>query len=419
MATPPTHDDDVLKTLESYNANDKNQRKTAEALGIGRATVQRHLALASRRGLMLDHPAAMPGFEIDKRSQTFNKNGKLQSETISQRQEIEGRPFEMPDTHFLGKVTQHVKAGVVVQEWPRLMPDAAAREAAFRAMVDGLKEELPRIPPTSAPTSSSIRALLLNQYTITDLHFGMLAWSEENRKSDWDLKIAEKLLLAWFAAAIAGSPQASVGILAQLGDMLHHDALRSVTPGHGHVLDADSRLQKVIRVVIRVIRQIIAMMLQKYPRVHIIMASGNHDEASSIWLREMLAVMYENEPRVTVDNSADIYYAYEWGNTALFYHHGHKRSIKNGVDAIAAAKFSEMFGRCAKRYCHTGHFHSAEMRESPLMKIEQHRTLAAPDAHSNAAYSSDRDATVITYHRKFGETGRFTLSPEMVMETAA
>lgn len=416
MATPPTCDDDIRKTIEAYNSNERNQAAAARELGIGRASVQRHLAIASKKGWMLDHPVAMPGFEIECRSQTFDSSGELKSETIRQKQEVAGKPFEMPATHFLGKITQHVKEGVVVQEWPRLMPDVAAREAAFRAMVEGLKETLPRIAPTKPP--ASISSLLLNQYTITDLHFGMLAWAEENRKADWDLKVAEKLLLDWFSAAIATSPFAEIGLLAQLGDMLHHDALRSVTPGHGHVLDADSRLGKVIRVVIRVIRQIISMMLQKYPRVHIVMASGNHDEASSIWLREMLSAMYENESRVTVDNSADIYYYYVWGDVALFYHHGHKRNIKNGVDTMFAGKFRKVYGAATKSYGHVGHFHDDEWKDTPLMKIERHRTLTAPDAHSNAAFLSERDAKVITYHRKFGETGRSTLTPEMVMEIA-
>jgi hypothetical protein len=254
---------------------------------------------------------------------------------------------------------------------------------------------------------------------VTDLHFGMLAWAEENRKADWDLKIAEKLLLDWFSAAIATSPAAAMAVFAQLGDLMHHDALRSVTPGHGHVLDADSRLQKVIRVVIRVVRQIIAMLLEKYSLVHVVMASGNHDEASSIWMRELLSAMYENEPRVTVDNSADLYYAHEWGNTGLFYHHGHKRNVKNGVDAMFAGKFRDMFGRCRKCYGHVGHFHEDEAKDTPLMKIERHRTLAAPDAHANAAFLSERDAKVITYHKVFGEVGRHTLTPEMVMEFAA
>jgi hypothetical protein len=40
-----------------------------------------------------------------------------------------------------------------------------------------------------------------------------------------------------------------------------------VTPTNAHVLDVDSRLQKVIRVVIKTLRRIVRMMLEKYEHV--------------------------------------------------------------------------------------------------------------------------------------------------------
>ncbi|WP_246191686.1 hypothetical protein [Brucella intermedia] len=68
----------------------------------------------------------------------------------------------------------------------------------------------------------------------------MLAWREETG-DDYDLRIAEQLLLDWFAAAVAAAPQAHTAVSAQLGDAMHHDSLESVTPAHTDVLDADSR----------------------------------------------------------------------------------------------------------------------------------------------------------------------------------
>lgn len=375
-------------------------------MGIDPKGVRDRLKRAAERGMLLD-ATVMPGFRIAR--VTTAPDGKQHVTQAPER----GDAFELPHTHRLGKITVNRDAeGRIIQDWLRAEPDAEQREAAMRAAIDALKEELPRIEPTKGPEQCS--AALLNQYTLTDLHFGMLAWSEETGKDDYDLKIAEKLLLDWFSAAIAMSPNAAVGILAQLGDLMHHDALESVTPAHKHVLDADSRLQKIIRIVIRVVRQIIGMMLQKYPKVHIIMASANHDPASSAWMRELLHAMYDHEPRLTVDNSPDVYYAYEWGKTGLFYHHGHKRNVAN-VDSVFAGKFREMFGRCPKCYGHIGHLHSDQVRESNLMRIERHRTLAPPDAHSSGGgWLSERDAKVITYHVAYGEVSRITISPQMV-----
>lgn len=406
MAAPPVPDETILETLTAYEANGRNQIRTAAAIGKSRSYVQEHLRQAARRGLMLNHPEAMPGFEITK--VTTDPNG---GQHITQKQE-HGAPFEMPSTHLLGKMTvQRDAEGRVVQDWIRAEPQDYAREAAMRAVVDAFKEELPRAEPISMSLGGN--ADLLNQYTVTDLHFGMLSWGEETG-ADYDLKIAEKLLLDWFTAAIKMSPDAGTAVLAQLGDLLHHDAKVSVTPAHGHVLDADSRLQKMIRVAIRTLRRVIGMLLEKHDRVHVIMADANHDEAGGAWLREMFAVVYENEPRVTVDTSPNTYYALQHGQVALFYHHGHKKRFKD-VDTVFAGRFREIYGSTKFAYGHTGHEHSDAAISTNLMKVEKHETLAAPDAYAaNGGWLSGRSAKVITYHKRFGEVGRITLTPEMV-----
>lgn len=406
MSSKPPSDEDLSRAVRLYEEHGNNKQRAADAAGVPVSTFKGWLHRAAAVGLMLNHPPAMPGFEISKVSTAPNGG-----QTITQKKETSGEVFEMPSTHFLGKMTvQRDAEGRVVQDWIRAMPDQEAREAAFRATIDALKEELPRVKPTYGP--AFLNADLLNQFTITDLHMGMMAWREETGVADYDLKIAEKLLLDWFSAAIAMSPMASTAVLAQLGDFMHHDSHESVTPAHRHVLDADSRLQKVIRVCIRVVRQIISMLAFKHKKVIVVYADANHDPASSAWMRELLHAMYENEPRVTIDNSPGTYYAIEHGRTGLFYHHGHKKRVGD-VDEIFAGKFREIFGRCLQCYGHIGHLHSDEIIESNLMKVERHRTLAPPDSYGSN-WVSGRDAKVITYHKEFGEVGRSIISPRMI-----
>ena len=406
MATPPVSDEDVRATLAAYHANDKNQVRAAIALGVSRGKVQDHLKIAALRGLMLNHAPTMPGFEISKVT-TAPDGGQHVTQKLER-----GEVFEMPKTHFLGKMTvQRDPEGRVLTDWIRVMPDEAQREAAMRAAVDAFKDDLPRAEPVPAPGSRNTD--LLNQYTVTDLHFGMLSWREETG-ADYDLKIAEQLLLDWFAAAIRQSPDASTAILCQLGDLLHHDAHESVTPAHRNVLDADSRLQKMIRVVIRTMRRIVTMLLEKHQHVHVIMSDANHDPAGGAWLREMFAAFFENEPRVSVDTSPSTYNMFEHGETSLFYHHGHKRKVAT-VDSVFAGKFREAYGRTKFSYAHLGHLHSDELKSTNLMKVERHETLAGPDAYAaNGGWLSGRSAKVITYSKRFGEVGRITLTPEMV-----
>lgn len=378
--------------------------KAAAALGIGKSALAESIKRAAEAGLMGTEPV-LPGFRISRISNT-------PSGTFIQQAPERGDRFQVPTGHVVKGVSALVDAnGRVIQQWQKTAVEAEGQLAAFQAMVDGLKEDLPRI--TIMPAPQHVEEDLLNQFVVTDSHFGMLAHREETG-ADYDLRLAEQLLLDWFAAAVAGSPQAHTAVLAQLGDLLHHDALESVTPAHKHVLDADSRLHKVVRVVIRTLRRVVDMLLQKHKHVHVVMASGNHDPASSVWVRELLATIYENEPRVSVDTSPMLYYAYKWGDTALFYHHGHKRGVAQ-VDATLAGMFREMFGASKYAFAHVGHLHSDEGRKSALMYVERHETLAAPDAYAaGGGWLSGRSAKVITYSRRYGEVARATLRPEMV-----
>ena len=52
----------------------------------------------------------------------------------------------------------------------------------------------------------------MNCYVITDYHLGALSWGEETG-ADWDLKIAEDTLVAWFSRAIEQSPAAETALL--------------------------------------------------------------------------------------------------------------------------------------------------------------------------------------------------------------
>lgn len=284
--------------------------------------------------------------------------------------------------------------------------------SVIRAAFEALKEDLPRAEAITAPAHAN--ADLLCQYTITDLHLGALAWNEETGGGDYDLGIGEKLVLDWFNAAIAQAPAASRAVFAQLGDFLHYDSFKSITPEHGHLLDGDTRYPKMVRTAIRVVRTVIRQLLEKHETVDVIMCDANHDPSGGVWLREMLAAFYENEPRVHINTNPGTFSVIEHGIVSLFYHHGHRRNPKN-VDSVFAGKYREVFGRTKYSYAHTGHKHADELRSTNLMKVEQHETLAAPDAYAaNGGWLSNRSAKVITYHATFGEVGRITLTPAMV-----
>lgn len=304
--------------------------------------------------------------------------------------------------------------GVAKLQWVKSRLDDEAYQRMLADAVEGFKDELPKELPVPFTHSSNINENLLNCYVITDFHLGMLAWGEETG-ANWDIKIAEEMLIKWFAQAIQQSPNAQTAVFAQMSDFLHFDGMDAVTPASKHLLDVDSRFAKLVRVAIRVLRTVIKMLLVKHEFVHIKMLDANHDPVSQIWLREWFSVIYEDDPRVTVDVSPSPYNAYEFGNTALFFHHGHKKRV-TAVSDVFVAKFREMYGRTKYAYAHTGHLHSIDVRENNLMIVEQHRTLAAPDAYSaRGGWISGRDAKVITYSKEYGEVSRVTINSDMLL----
>lgn len=311
-----------------------------------------------------------------------------------------------------GTSTCKNKDGEIVLEWVKKNVTQEDRLIALRTAIDTLKED---IAPTSKTKYKSKQSnnKLCNQYTLTDYHLGMMSWAEESG-DDWDLKIAEDTLVKFFEVAMEKSPDAENCIFAQIGDFLHWDGLDAVTPASKHVLDADTRFTKLVRVAIRVIRRVIKMLLNKYKKVTVIMAEGNHDPASSVWLREMLDSFYDDEPRLFIDTNPDPYYCVTFGKVVLFFHHAHKKRIRQ-LDNVFVGKFKREFGNSDFAYGHTGHLHHEVKIESNLMTIEQHRTLAAKDAYaSRGGYLSGRDSKVITYHKDYGEVGRSTININML-----
>lgn len=296
-------------------------------------------------------------------------------------------------------------------QWVKTRLDGEMLQDAMREAIEALAEAMPRATPIPAPRAA--RQDLCNLYTLTDCHVGMRAWKPETG-GNWDLDIAERILTAACDALFAAAPIADTGIVCQLGDFLHFDSLLPVTPSHGHVLDGDGRYSKVVRVAVRILRRVIDRALALHRRVIVVMAEGNHDQASSVWLRHLFALLYENEPRVTVIDTETPYYVYQHGRTMLAFHHGHL-TRNAALPLLFAAQFPEMWGATNKRYCHTGHRHHAEEKEHPGMKIVQHPTLAARDAHAaRGGWISERQVSAITYHDQHGEAARVTVTPEML-----
>lgn len=329
---------------------------------------------------------------------------------------IEFNDAHVPMDQQVAGISKMVRTEEGLPMWIKMKKDAEEERRHAEEIWAGWSEKLPRAPIVRRRPTFEKQSIeeLMNVYLVTDYHMGMKAFADETRGAHWDTKIAEQLLVDWFRGAIEAAPPAKVGVFAQLGDFAHWDGLLPETPTSKHLLDADTRFQYMTRVCIRVFRTVVNMLLQKYEKVIIMHAEGNHDPASSAHFREWSAVLYEDDDRVEVLLDMDPYYLIRWGSIAVAFHHGHLTKMAK-LDKVLAAKFRQHYGQTQHFYAHMGHLHHDYAIETDLMTIEQHQTLAAPDAYaSRHGYSSARSAKVLTYHQEFGEVERRRLVPDAV-----
>lgn len=356
--------------------------KAAKALGVNRFAVQSSIGSLRKRAALQGHSPAhdmrrtVPeGFTVKGVSTYYDADGKPRGQWVKSRADDDARARLIAET--------------------------------FAAMA----EDLPRLPAVEAPGQTL--ADLCTVYPMTDCHMGMLAWRHEGG-ADWDLGIAEATLSGAFRHMVESSPRSRVAVVAQLGDWLHSDGLSPVTPTSGHVLDQDGRFTKIVQASVRTLRRMVDQALTRHERVVVLMAEGNHDMASSVWLRVMFKALYEREPRVQVIDSPLPYYVHQHGRVMLAFHHGHLKR-NDDLPLLFAAQFPDVWGATRKRYVHTGHRHHVEEKEHAGMTVIQHPTLAARDAYAaRGGWISERQVSSITYHAQHGQVARNTVTPEMV-----
>jgi hypothetical protein len=414
-----------MAKLASLMERGFNQQQLADHFGRAPANIRQYVNQIRRSQAAAGAPltkAVPDGFHLSAIATTVDKDGKIQHQSYRAKSGDEGDvvpesgSFPAPDGMYVRSVSTLVdgQTGSIKQQWVKADKEKEDKLKAFmEACIRAANEKITPVRRSKKPNLKKLSKLLCNLITITDSHVGMLAWGKE-AGAPWDLKIAEQVLVDTFIRMIDAAPAAAMCIINQLGDFLHFDSLRAITPEHGNLLDADSRYQKVVVVAVRIIRTIIEHALTKHDRVHVLLNEGNHDPAGSVWLRVMFSALYANDPRVTVEMSPLPYVQFQWGKTMLCFHHGHLIKDLKELGGYFAAKFPEVWGATTKRYAHTGHKHCVDEREYPGIKVIQHPTLAAADAYAarHAAWLSERQATCMTYHQETGEYARQIYVPE-------
>ena len=309
-----------------------------------------------------------------------------------------------------GVSTYYNDEGKPTGQWVKSAADEQERVDALLKAVEDAATSLPKFKPVAAP--KQFNENLASLLTITDFHLGMKAWKDSDG-DDWDVTIARNVFMNAVNDMLKASPSSEVGILNQLGDFLHWDGLVQVTPTAGHHLTGDDRYSKLVELSISVMTESVRLMLKKYNKVVVVQAEGNHDLASSVWMRKFLKHRFEEEPRVEVIDNEFPYYAYAHGKIMLGFHHGHRMRMTQMQKLFASEpRFRQLWGKSRHAYIHCGHLHHERVLDDAGCTIEQHPTLAARDNYSSSnGYVSQRGAKIITYDKSDGEVHRVTVRP--------
>jgi len=400
----PLTDEEIAEAVAAYHEHAGNASRAAEALNIPRTNFRRRISAAAERGLLGTDPV-LPGYAIKHVVQQTGPDGELQKEWIKQAKEP-GAPFNMPDGHVLKGISSLLDAdGRVVQQWVKTRADAYSIEWTIEAIKSAFAEYEGRaepIPPPKFPDH-----LYLNLIPCNDWHINMLSWQREVGES-WDLKIAERVIGQAMQTVIASARRAGTAVVLGGGDLMHNDDNTNRTAKSGNVLDADGRHQKGMEVAIRLMVMTIDTALLYNDKVIVRILKGNHDEQSSVAISYFLYAWYRNEPRVTVDLDASLFWWYRFGKVLLGATHGHTVKLRQ-MPQIMAHRRAEDWGATKYRYIHGFHIHHKEViaKEDEGVICESHQAPIPQDSwHYGNGYLSGRSVQVITYHKELGEYGR-------------
>ena len=324
----------------------------------------------------------------------------------------EREPYKAIEGFGLARRSSLVDAeGNVIQSWVIEKPEDAQRWETFKLAMEELKRDLPRSPVIAEPSHTMDEYLA--GYPVGDHHIGMLAWGDEVGDS-YDIKISESLLERAGSHLIGTMLPATHCVVAFPGHFLHYDRLQAVTPQHKNLLDADGRAGKMVPAAIRAVRRLIEQAAERHQFVHVIIEFGNHDPMSSLWLMNMMAVLYEDNPRITVDTSPAMFHYYRWEKVLLATCHGDKLSMKD-MPLIMAADRAKDWGETDHRYVWTGHIHTHNAMDVKGVAVESFRVLPPTDAWAHQkGYRPIRDMKAVIFHKDFGEQARYSFNPEMM-----
>ena len=368
MPTPPVPDDELRELIRVWMEHNFDGKAAANTLGFAYKKFGYRLSIAKAKGLHLSDGA--------RDSATRAKLSGL---------EVRGGHRRVYDDD--GKQIDTIRYTV---------PQDAETEADVLARIADAFSTIPPAPPVPPP--EKVQDDLLTLWPLYDVHWGMHAWGRETGGDDYDLKLAEGDLLSAFERLLSMVPFSGHSVLLIGGDFFHSDDDTAQTPKSKHHLDVDGRVFKTIDTAIRALDFVIQRVLSKSAHVTVRVLRGNHDEHSHLYLTFALAERFRQADVTVIKDPHDLF-AFRWGRTALFAHHGDKMKPQDMVLRIADQ--CPFWSETRHRYAYTGHRHKMAAERIGGVLWEQLDAFCPPDAYGST-WTGRRAFKAEVFHKHSG-----------------
>jgi len=305
--------------------------------------------------------------------------------------------------HLKGTSTLIDADGEIKQTWVKTAKDQEDQKRAFLEFIDGLNDRITPAEPREFVPIKTPDEDLMPTIVIGDAHIGMRAHGRETRDRNFDSRIAQEEIIKAVAHLVDCAPRAKTGLLVNVGDFVHANTASNTT-GKGTPLDVDTRYEKFMRVAADTLVTSVEIMLQKFERVTVCIARGNHDPDAAIAIQMILEYYWSNEPRVNVLRCKGYFHYIRFGKWMLGVHHGDKVKAEKLAN-IMPREQPDAWSQTSHRMWLVGHYHHQQVLECDNgTVIRKFGTLAPPDAwHSSMQYGAAHVMEMIVFKREGGK----------------
>jgi len=277
---------------------------------------------------------------------------------------------------------------------------------AIEQAITELTSSLPIQPSVKQPTQEHLDENLANLVLSTDVHMGLFATVDDSAE-DWDTDKMVARLTDAYDYLFSCIPKAKTCIIVDLGDSLESPDNTNKTRKSGHSLDVSNKHARNLRAIYESFIYAITKALETHELVYFYNIEGNHEVEQAIAIREVIRMVFKDNPRVIVNEDSRAIKYHQHGSTLLQFFHGDQmKPIKAGE--VMAHDCHSIFSSTQHRFSHHGHFHIDSVRDGSLCKVEGHRHLAPSNTWSWSGGHRRGIGTMkaITYHTEQGEISR-------------